>query len=247
VPRLRCERVTKNFGSLCVLKSITLQLPDSGIVALIGPNGAGKSTLVNIITGFLSPDIGHCYIDDNRVTGWRPEQIARLGVRRSFQELRVFSDMTTIDNILVSCQTHREAQLRSVFRSNRQEGLKQTKQAEESLTRTGLMNKSSEIARTLSYGQQKLLSLCACAASGANVILLDEPVSGVDSETAQAVFRTLLELRNANKLVIFIEHDLIAVRRVADTVYVLGNGEIICQGEPENVLANRRTLELYLV
>jgi ABC-type branched-subunit amino acid transport system ATPase component len=245
--RVRCERLSKQFGSLCALNCVTLDFPECGIVALIGPNGAGKSTLLNVISGFVRPDVGHCYVNEIRVTGWTPERIAALGVRRTFQAVRVFPEMTVSENVLVG---YREDAADRVLTSFRPGFRRKTEQEEhvratECLRSVELLDRSTEVARKLSYGQQKLLSLAICLASRAGIILLDEPVSGVDPETSELVLKILREMRQAKKLVVFIEHDLAAVRRVADEVHVLAGGAIVRSGTPEEVFASKETLELY--
>ncbi|MDQ3775586.1 MAG: ATP-binding cassette domain-containing protein [Pseudomonadota bacterium] len=244
---MRCEKLSQSFGGVQALDSITLDFSDHGIVALIGPNGAGKSTLINVVTGFVRPEQGHCFVKGIDTTHWAIERIASLGVRRTFQAVRVFPEMTVSSNLLIGIPGDTTEDVLSICRP----GLRRTAEEEKlqrvsaALRSTGLWPKARELARTLSYGQQKLLSLAMCMASGAKIVLLDEPFAGLDPETAETVTNILREMQKLKRLVIFIEHDLIAVGRIADVVHLLAGGKVIQSGLPDEVLTSRKTLERY--
>lgn len=245
---LRCERLNKSFGGVQALLNVSIQFPPSGIIAIIGPNGAGKTTLLNILTGFLRPDAGHCYLADYEITRFPPHRFTQLGIARTFQDLRLITYMSVLDNVLLASQRQRgEHPIWALLRFRvADEESRNIKYAQEILRLVGLHDRSLELAGDLSYGQQKLLTIACCLATKAKIALLDEPVAGVDPQTTSKILNHLMAMRRSGKLVVFIEHDLIAVRQVADTVIVMDEGTIIAQGEPEEVLARPEVMEAYI-
>jgi branched-chain amino acid transport system ATP-binding protein len=245
---LRCEQLSKSFGGVQALASVSLEFPTSGIVAVIGPNGAGKTTLINVITGFLRPNIGRAFLGNCELTRLPAHKIARLGIARSFQDLRLISLVTTLENVLVARPNQKgEAFLRALFRlgvaveekANQEAALKWLKFV-------GLDELAKQPAGELSYGQQKLLTLACCLATEAPILLLDEPVAGVHPEMIERILGLFRELRSLGKLVVFIEHDIAAVREVADSVIVMDHGKIIAQGKPSDVLERPEIIEAYV-
>jgi neutral amino acid transport system ATP-binding protein len=245
---LRCERLHKSFDGIQALIDVNIQFPASGIIAIIGPNGAGKTTLLNILTGFLRPDIGRCYLGHYEITRLPPYRFAQLGVARTFQDLRLIRHLSVLDNILLATQGQRgEHPLRALVRFGLAEAaLQNTKNAIELLGLVELDKHSQELAANLSYGQQKLLALACCLATKARIVLLDEPVAGVDPELTPRILNHLNMMRRDGKLVVFIEHDLAAVRQVATAVIVMDDGAIIAEGEPEDVLGRPEVMEAYI-
>jgi len=245
---LRCTGLSKSFDGVRALSNVELEFPVSGIVAIIGPNGAGKTTLLNVLTGFLKPDAGRCFIDDREITHLRPHHIARLGVARTFQDLRLILQVPCLENVLLARPGQGgERLLPALLRygvaaeedRNRAEALRL-------LRFVGLESKATELAGELSYGQQKLLTIGCCLATEGRVLLLDEPVAGVHPEMGEKILGLLRELRQAGKLIVFVEHDLAAVRQVADTVIVMDDGKVIAQGTPQEVLERPEIMEAYL-
>jgi ABC-type branched-subunit amino acid transport system ATPase component len=245
---LRCEKLSKSFGGVQALAGVSLEFPTSGIVAVIGPNGAGKTTLINVITGFLRPNIGRAFLGDCELTRLPAHKIARLGIARSFQDLRLISLVTALENVLVARPNQKgEAFLRALFRlgvaaeekANQEAALKWLKFV-------GLTELAKQPAGELSYGQQKLLTLACCLATEAPILLLDEPVAGVHPEMIERILGLFRELRSLGKLVVFIEHDIAAVREVADSVVVMDHGKIIAQGKPSDVLERPEIIEAYV-
>ena len=244
---LRCEGLTKSFDAVYALKSVTLQFPSSGVVAIIGPNGAGKTTLLNVLTGFLKPDAGKCFLGDIELTSLPPHKIARLGIARSFQDLRLISRTSTLDNVLLARPGQRgERLIPALFNLGWAAGDDENiREAKLLLQRVGLSEYANELAGELSYGQQKLLSLACCLATNARVIFLDEPVAGVSPQMASRIVSLLRSISAEDKLILFIEHDLTAVR-LADTIVVMDHGKIIAQGTPDDVLKRPEIMEAYL-
>lgn len=245
---LRCEGLTKSFDGVQALANMHLEFPESGIVAIIGPNGAGKTTLLHVLTGFLRPDAGHCFWGGREITRLTPHRIARLGVARTFQDLRLILQVSVLENVLVARPDQRGERLLCAllrFGVEAEEG-RNREEALRLLRFVGLEAKAYEPAGTLSYGQQKLLTLACCLATGARTLLLDEPVAGVHPEMVMHILGLLRKLSQAGKLVIFIEHDLAAVREVADHVLVMDEGKVIAQGSPREILEQPEIMEAYL-
>jgi ABC-type branched-subunit amino acid transport system ATPase component len=245
---LRCEKLSKSFDGTRALAGVSVEFPLSGVIAIIGPNGAGKTTLLNVLTGFLRPDQGRVLLDNFELTRQPAHSIARLGIARTFQDLRLISQVTVLENVLLARPNQKgERLLPALLRfgvskeeaSNREAAFKL-------LDFVGLTDKAGELAGELSYGQQKLLTLACCLATEAKILLLDEPVAGVHPEMAGKILGLLSRLRDQARLIVFIEHDIAAVRQIADQVIVMDEGKIIAQGKPVEVLERADILEAYL-
>ncbi len=245
---LRAEHVVKKYGGVVALDDVSVTFPEVGITAIIGPNGAGKTTLVNVLSGFARPDSGRCFWGKEELTVLPPHRIAGMGIVRTFQNPRLVRLLTGLDNVILA----RPGQKGELFFGamagdsvTAEESANQTS-ARVYLRTVGLKHKASELAGQLSYGEQKLLTLACCLATEARVLLLDEPVSGVHPQMATQVLGVLRELRELGRLVVFIEHDLSAVRRVADSVIVMDEGRIIAAGNPRDVLELPEIVEAYV-
>jgi branched-chain amino acid transport system ATP-binding protein len=245
---LRCNRLNKSFDGVRALADLDLTFPSTGIAAIIGPNGAGKTTLLNVITGFQRPQSGQCFLGQSEITRLSPHQIARLGVARTFQDLRLILQVPVIDNVMLARPRQGgERLLGALLRIGlAKEEAQNYQEAMRLLRRVGLANKRNELVDELSYGQQKLVTLACCLATEASILLLDEPVAGVHPEMASQILALLAELRELGKLIIFVEHDITAVRRIADSVIVMDKGHVIAQGAPTEVLERREIMEAYL-
>ncbi|MBN2561524.1 MAG: ABC transporter ATP-binding protein [Phycisphaerae bacterium] len=245
---LRCERLCKAFDSVRALASLTLELPASGIAAIIGPNGAGKTTLINVISGFLRPDSGRCLLGEDEITRAAPHHISVLGIARTFQDLRLVRLISVLENVMLARPNQSGERLwRALGRMGvKQEERRNRADAERLLEFVGLAEKAREPAGELSYGQQKLLSLACCLATEARILLLDEPVAGVHPEMAERILGLLEQLRDSGKLIVFIEHDIGAVRKVADVVYVMDDGKLIAQGPPAEVIERPEIMEAFV-
>lgn len=245
---LRCDGLYKSFDGVHALSDVRLQFPSAGITAIIGPNGAGKTTLLNVLTGFLPPDSGRFFLGDREITQLPPHVIAGLGVARTFQDLRLIFQVSALDNVLLARPRQRgERLLAALLRLGvPEEEAGNHQEAMRLLRFVGLDEKASESAGELSYGQQKLLSLACCLATEARILLLDEPVAGVHPEMASRILSLLRQLQEDGRLVIFIEHDMAAVRQIADLVIVIDEGRVIAQGAPKDVLERPEIMEAYL-
>jgi ABC-type branched-subunit amino acid transport system ATPase component len=243
-----CEGIRKSFGGLHALAGVDLQFPLSGIVAIIGPNGAGKTTFVNILTGFLKPDAGRCFLGKQETTYLPPHKVSQLGIARTFQDLRLIFQISALENVLLSRPRQRgERLLNALLRFGvANEEAKNRKEAGRLLSFVGLEGSADELSGELSYGQQKLLALACCLATEARIMFLDEPVAGVHPQISSHILNLLKQFRDDGKLIVFIEHDISAVRQIADSVIVMDEGKVIAQGQPDEVLARPEILEAYL-
>lgn len=245
---LHCQGLSKSFDGVHALQDVTLRFPSSGLVAIIGPNGAGKTTLVNIISGFLRPDAGAVLLGDRELTHLAPHNIVRLGIGRTFQDLRLISQVPVMENVLLARPNQKgEGLLHALLRKGMaaEEARNQT-EALRCLQFVGLASQADELAGNLSYGQQKLATLACCLATEANILILDEPVAGMHPQMVERILGLLRQLRDSGKLVIFIEHDLASVRQVAELVIVMDEGKVIAQGKPCEVLDRPEIINAYV-
>lgn len=246
---LHLEDLSVSFDGLHAVTKLSLEVPAACVVALIGPNGAGKTTVFNLICGYLTADEGTITVDGENATGRRPEQVARLGVGRSFQDCKVFEQMSAWDNVLLGMRDPRsETMVSGLFRRQllKDSEERRTKRVAELLREAGLDSKSESLACDLSYGQRKLLEFSRVRAFQPSVYLLDEPLSGLFPDAAKRMAEIIRRLREGGKTVIFIEHDIEVVAELADRVVVLDYGRKIADGTPEQVLNDSAVLNAYL-
>lgn len=245
-PSLACSALSKRFGHVVALDSVSLKLTTPEVVALIGPNGAGKTTLIDVLTGFVRPDAGECSIGGRTTTRRPPYWIARLGVARTFQDPRLVRREPVFENVRLAAPASRgEGLFGTLFGSRRgrdhsQNGVLQVLQT------VGLVEMANTPAGELSFGQQKLLALACCLATRARVLLLDEPFAGISPGMASQIIGLLRSTCAAGHIIVFIEHDMEAVRQLADRVLLMVAGRIIGDGRAKEVLEKSETLEAYL-
>ncbi len=238
----------KAFDGVHALDGVEFEFPSAGVVAIIGPNGAGKTTLLNVLTGFVRPDAGRFFLGDEEVTQLSPHEIARRGVARTFQDLRLITLVPVLENTMLARPGQKgEWLFHALFRFGlAREEARNREAARQWLRFVGLEDQAHEPAGELSFGQQKLLTLACCLATEARILLLDEPVSGVHPDMIAKILDLLRQLRDARKLVVFVEHDIAAVREVADHVIVMDEGKIVAQGSPQEVLVRPEIIEAYV-
>jgi branched-chain amino acid transport system permease protein len=245
---LRIDRLAMNFGGVFVFEDVSIEIPPGKVTACIGPNGAGKTTVINIVCGVFPPKAGDVYVDGVRLTGVRPFDTVRHGLCRSFQDVRIFPFLTAIENVLVAMPDQSGETIGGLFlpRARAQERVNRD-QARRLLQAVGLESAAERPAGELPFGQQKLLSLLRAVATGARVLLLDEPAAGVENNLIPRVVDLIRSLVKAeNRATFLVEHNIDLVRQVADHVCVLQAGRIIAAGDVQRVLDDETVIREYL-
>jgi branched-chain amino acid transport system ATP-binding protein len=241
---LRLEAVSKTFGGICALNGISLSVRSGGIVGIIGPNGAGKTTLFNVITGALPTDEGCIVVAGQSISGWPPHRIARTGVARTFQNIRLFAGMTVFEHLLVA-QPHRSGLLRRLL-PTRSADPDAWRMAEEALVFFGLQDVRSNMARALPYGLQRKVEMARALTAGPKLLLLDEPVAGMNHDEAEELRHLLLRLNARGLTILLIEHDMPFVMNLCHELWVLDFGVLIAHGTPLEIRRNPKVLDAYL-
>jgi branched-chain amino acid transport system ATP-binding protein len=246
---LALEHVSRRFGGLVAVDAVDLAVAEGGVTAVIGPNGAGKTTLFNLISGFMAPDDGRIVFAGNDITGRPPEAIAAAGLVRTFQLVRLFANLTALENIQVGCHLHTRGGLWSALLRSR--GTRLAEQAVETGARdllafVGLGAGAMTQAGALAYGQQRLLEIARALAARPRLLLLDEPAAGLNGEETKRLSATIRAIAARGTSVLLIEHDMKLVMTTADTVVVLDFGRKIAEGPPQTVRADPQVIDAYL-
>lgn len=247
---LEAKNIIKTFGGLTAVNDVTLSIEQGRIVSVIGPNGAGKTTFFNILTGIYKPDKGTITFDGKSIAGRKPNDIAALGMRRTFQNIRLFNNMTVLENVLVGMHTHLHApfwQIITRLGSVQREEAEARKRARERLAYVGLDEKRDELAKNLPYGDQRRLEIARALAGEPRLILLDEPTAGMNPQETDAATLLIRRLRDELKLtVVLIEHDMRLVMSISERISVLDYGTKIAEGDAQVIRSNPRVIEAYL-
>jgi branched-chain amino acid transport system ATP-binding protein len=241
---LRLDGISKSFGGIRALSDVTCDVRQRNIIGVIGPNGAGKTTLFNVITGAYRADAGYIHFLDDTINRWPPYRIARAGIARTFQNIRLFAGMTVWEHLLVA-QPHREAALRRLLPTRWADPAAQ-KRAEEVLGFLDLEGVRDRTARSLPYGIQRKVEMARALTASPKLLLLDEPVAGMNYDEAEEVRELLLRLRAGGLSILLIEHDMTFVMNLCDYLYVLDFGALIAEGTPAEVRSNPAVLDAYL-
>jgi len=241
--------LTKSFGGLKAVDSVNLDFIKGRITGLIGPNGAGKTTIFNLISGFLIPDQGEIWLEDKRIDGLRPWEIARCGIGRLFQDVRVFRNLSVLDNVLLGVINPPGELLVNAFFNSKNIKTKESdilKKAREWIKFVGLEGKENSPAGSLSFGQQKLLALARLLIGDFKILLLDEPTAGVSPLMIKPLLDLIRKIALTGRTVIFIEHNMNVVLDIANWVYFLDEGKVASFGLPQDVLGDPDVRRAYL-
>jgi branched-chain amino acid transport system ATP-binding protein len=246
---LSAKNLSKRFGGVRAVQDISVAVAENTIFAIIGPNGAGKSTLLNLLSGIYQPDSGSLSFDGKELIGLPAHRRVRLGLARTFQKIRLFKQLSVLENVLAGFHIHRRVPFwqyvapGAAFRADRE---RCRAQAEELLSFVGLAARMHERAGALPYGQQRMLEIARSLATGPRLFMLDEPAAGLNASEVEFLLKRLEEISKRGITVVVVEHNMDLVMNVAQRVFVMDYGQFLFEGTPREVQANPRVIEAYL-
>lgn len=236
---LEIQGLSKAFGGLQALVDFDLEVSLGELVGIIGPNGAGKTTIFNLITGFIKPDNGKVIFQGHDITRMKPYQIVNLGMARTFQLVDLFPEMTVLENVMVPCYSHR-------VRKHRDDGRRPWQRAMEFLEEMGLEDRFNEHTKNLPFGELRLLDIARAMATDPEILLLDEPFSGLDVKDAEVLSKAIQRMHQRGQTMIIIEHRLRDMLKLVERVVAVVFGKKIAEGSPDDIMTNEMVVTAYL-
>ncbi len=246
---LKVRDLSKHFGGIRAVEEVSFSAPPGIILSIIGPNGAGKTTLFNCLTGFMRPTKGSIFLSEREISGLSADRISRLGIARTFQNIRLFRAMTVLENVMVAQHSRMRAGILSAIFGSvsfREEERTTREKAFEYLELLGLESYAAKTAGSLAYGVQRRIEIARALATGAAIILLDEPAAGMNPQETAEMMAIIRHLSGLGKTVLLIEHDMKVIMGISERIIVLDHGVKIAEGRPDEIRRDPMVIEAYL-